>query len=62
MMSSNITAQLSKIFENYVFNKVDLSTSVSEVEMKKIKKLTMLNVNLCNGISKKVLKLKKKNY
>ena len=61
MVSSKFVAYMSKIFENYVFNKSDLSTSVSKIEMNKIQKLYNTScINLNNGISEKVLKFKKK--
>ncbi len=61
MMSSNFMAYFSKKLENFVFNNSDLSTSVSKVEIDKIKKLYDVKcINLKNGISKKILKFKKK--
>ena len=61
MMSSNFMAYFSKKLENFVFNNSDLSTSVSKIEIDKIKKLYDVQcVNLKNGVSKKVLKFKKK--
>ncbi len=61
MMSSNFTAYISKILENFVFNNSNLSTSVSKIEKNKIKKLYNVEcINLKNGVSKKVLKFSKK--
>ncbi len=61
MMSSNIMANFSKKLEKFVFNNSDLSTSVSKIEMNKIKKLYGVQcINLKNGISEKVLKFRKK--
>ena len=61
MMSSNFMANFSRKLENFVFNNSDLCTSVSNVEMNKIKKLYGVRcINLKNGVSKKVLKFKKK--
>lgn len=61
MMSSYIIAIISKKLENLVFKFSDLATSVSKVEINKIKKLYNVKcVNLKNGISKKILKFKKK--
>ena len=60
MTSSNFIVFLTKILERYVFNNVDLATSVSQVEKNKIKKIyNCKTVNLNNGISKKILKFKK---
>ncbi len=61
MMSSNFIAYFSKKLENYVFNNADLSTSVSNIEINKIKKLYKVRcINLKNGVSEKILKFKKK--
>tara|TARA_B100001029_G_scaffold166817_1_gene159525 strand:- start:997 stop:2079 length:1083 start_codon:yes stop_codon:yes gene_type:complete len=61
MMSSNFMAYFSKKLENYVFNNSDLSTSVSKIEMNKIEKLYNVRcTNLKNGVSKKILKFRKK--
>ncbi len=61
MMSSNLIAYFSKKLEKFVFNNSDLSTSVSKIEINKIKKLYDVQcVNLKNGVSKKVLKFQKK--
>ena len=61
MMSSYFVAYFSKKLENYVFNNSDLSTSVSEIEINKIKKLYKVKcINLKNGVSEKILKFKKK--
>lgn len=61
MTSSKFITYMSKLFENYVFNKSDISTSVSKIEMNKIQKLYNTNcIKLNNGISEKVLKFKKK--
>ncbi len=61
MMSSNIMAFFSKKLENFVFNNSHLSTSVSKIEMNKIKKLYGVQcINLNNGVSKKVLKFGKR--
>ncbi len=63
MMSSKFIAFLSKKLENYVFNNSDLSTSVSKIEINKIKKLYKVNcINLKNRVSKKILKFKKKKF
>ena len=61
MMSSKFIAFFSKKLENFVFNNSDLSTSVSKLEINKIKRLYGVKcINLKNGISKKVLNFKKK--
>lgn len=61
MMSSYFVAIISKKLENFVFKFSDLATSVSKIEIDKIKKLYGVKcVNLKNGISKKILKFKKK--
>ena len=61
MTSSKLMALFSKKLEGFVFNNSNLSTSVSEIEINKIKKLYNVKcVNLKNGVSKKVLKFKKK--
>ncbi len=61
MMSSYFVAFVSKKLENFVFKFSDLATSVSKIEINKIKKLYGVNcINLKNGISKKILKFKKK--
>jgi len=61
MTSSKIIITLTKILEKIVFNYADISTSVSELEKKKIKKLYKVNTtNLNNGISKKIIKFQKK--
>ena len=55
MMSSKFMAFLSKKLEWFVFNKSDLSTSVSKLEINKIKKLYNVScVNLKNGVSRKL--------
>ena len=54
-------AYFSKKLEKYVFNNSDLSTSVSKIEMNKIKKLYNVRcINLKNGVSEKILKFRKK--
>lgn len=61
MMSSYFMAYFSKKLEKYVFNNSDLSTSVSKIEMNKIKKLYNVRcINLKNGVSEKILKFRKK--
>ncbi len=63
MMSSNFIINLTKILESFVFKYSDLSTSVSHIEKLKIKKLYKTEcLILKNGISKKILRFKKKNY
>ena len=63
MTSSKFMAFLSKKLEDFVFKKSDLSTSVSKLEISKIKKLYNTNcINLKNGVSRKILKFKKKNF
>lgn len=61
MNSSYLICFLTKILEKYVFRNADLSTSVSMIEKRKISKAYNCNtINLNNGVSKKVLKFKKK--
>ncbi len=61
MMSSKLMAIFSRKLENFVFNNTDLSTSVSKIEINKIKKLYGIKcINLKNGVSEKVLNFKKK--
>ena len=60
MMSSSFMAVFSKKLENFVFNNSDLSTSVSKIEINKIKKLYGVKcISLKNGISEKVLSFRK---
>jgi len=62
MTSTKLMALFSKMLENFVFNNSNLSTSVSKIEINKIKKLYKVKcINLKNGVSKKVLKFKKKS-
>lgn len=61
MTSSKLMAFFSKKLENFVFNNSNLSTSVSKIEINKIKKLYNVKcVDLKNGVSKKILKFKKR--
>ena len=61
MMSSKLMAIFSRKLENFVFNNSNLSTSVSKIEINKIKKLYGIKcINLKNGVSEKVLNFKKK--
>ena len=63
MTSTKLMALFSKMLENFVFNNSNLSTSVSKIEINKIKKLYKVKcINLKNGVSKKVLKFKKKSF
>ena len=61
MTSSKLMAFFSKKLEEFVFHNSDLSTSVSKIEINKIKKLYNVKcINLNNGVSKKILKFKKR--
>ncbi len=61
MMSNRLVAHISKAFEKFVFKYSDLSTCVSNIEKRKIKSLYNVKcINLSNGVSKKILKFKKK--
>ena len=61
MMSSHLIAIFSKLLEKFVFKYSDLSTSVSKIEINKINKLYKVKcVELRNGVSKKIIKFKKK--
>lgn len=61
MMSSYFMAIITKKLENLVFQYSDLATAVSTLEINKIKKLYNVKcINLKNGISKTILKFKKK--
>ncbi len=63
MISSSFIIYLTKVLERFVFRKSDLATSVSSVEIRKIRKLYGVRcLNLKNGISRKILKFKKKKY
>ena len=63
MTSTKLMAYFSKMLEDFVFNNSNLSTSVSKIEINKIKKLYKVKcINLKNGVSKKVLKFKKKKF
>ena len=63
MTASKFITNLTKKLESFVFNNSDLSTSVSSIEKNKIKKLYGVKcLSLKNGISKKILKFKKKKY
>ena len=62
MTSSKFMAFFSKKLENFVFNNADLSTSVSKIEINKIKKLYKVKcINLKEWSVKKILKFKKKS-
>lgn len=61
MTSSKMMVVLTKILEKIVFKYSDITTSVSQIEIGKIKKLYNVNAfELNNGISKKIIKFSKK--
>lgn len=64
MMSSKLTAKITKKLESFVFRNSNIATSVSNIEKKKIQKLYGVKcIELKNGVSKKILKFKKvKNF
>ena len=64
MMSSKLTANITKKLESFVFKNSNVATSVSNIEKNKIQKLYGVKcIELKNGVSKKILKFKKvKNF
>ncbi len=61
MMSNRIISLITKKLEYFVFKYSNLATSVSDIEIKKIRKLYNIKcINLNNGISKKIIKFNKK--
>ena len=63
MVSSKFITIVTKKLESFVFKNANISTSVSSIERKKIKKLYGVeSLDLKNGISERILKFKKKKY
>ena len=63
MLAYNFITNITKRLERFVFKNSNISTSVSDIERNKIKKLYGVKcLILKNGISKKILKFKKRKY
>lgn len=63
MVSSKFITIITKKLESFVFKNANITTSVSSIERKKIKKLYGVKcLILKNGISERILKFKKKKY
>ena len=61
-----LIARISRFFENYIYNKADISTSVSNIEQHKVKKLynvkTYIFPNIINVENFNIIKNKFSNY
>ena len=63
MVASKFITNITKKLESFVFKNSNISTSVSSIRKKKIKKLYGVKcLILKNGIFRKILKFKKKKY